>query len=394
MIHLMASIPVISPIFQGILDAIGFVLSKIFDVIPNYGLSIIVLTILVRVVLLPLGIKQIQSMHNMQSLQPKIKALQTKYKGNKQKQQEEIMKLYRESGVNPLSGCWPVLLQFPILIAMYAVLRPPILNADFNKPGQTVTAADYTNNHLPADSTLFVNVTTHQNTDFLTMNLQCAAIQSGTGEVDLKDSAGKPLVAGLQDPQGNPIAPKLDCGTGIPVKVPYFLFLLFMVGTTFYQQRQMQKVSPQGSTNPQQQALFKIMPLMFGVFGISFPAGLVVYWTTSNLWQIGQQYTMLRLGHIGPAAQAAPPKPKSSRPGLLSGMMQKAADARNQREDGQTKGGSSGSTGSKGTSKGGSKPAPKKPADGSSKPPGGSNPPKKPNDGGSSAGSRKKRPKR
>ena len=127
MIHLGASIPIISPIFQGILDSIGWILAQIFAVVGNYGLAIIVLTILVRVVLLPLGIKQIRSMHNMQSLQPKIKALQAKYKGNKQKQQEEIMKLYRESGVNPLSGCWPVLLQFPILIRMYAVLRPPVI---------------------------------------------------------------------------------------------------------------------------------------------------------------------------------------------------------------------------------------------------------------------------
>ena len=89
MIHLGASIPVISPIFQGILDSIGWILAQIFAVVGNYGLAIIVLTILVRVVLLPLGIKQIRSMHNMQSLQPKIKALQAKYKGNKQKQQEE-----------------------------------------------------------------------------------------------------------------------------------------------------------------------------------------------------------------------------------------------------------------------------------------------------------------
>jgi YidC/Oxa1 family membrane protein insertase len=393
-IHLSASIPVISPIFQGILDSIGWILAQIFSVVGNYGLAIIVLTILVRLVLLPLGIKQIRSMHNMQSMQPKIKALQAKYKGNKQKQQEEIMKLYRESGVNPLSGCWPVLLQFPILIAMYAVLRPPVIAASANQPGAVVEFRDYSNNHLPPDSELFGDTTLHTGTDFLTMNLQCSPLQSGTGQVTLHDSAGKPLKAGLTDPEGNPIPPRLDCGEGFPVKIPYFAMLLVMVGTTFYQQRQMQKVAPPGSTNPQQQALFKILPLMFGIFGVSFPAGLIAYWTTSNFWQVGQQHVMLRLGHIGPNAQPTAPKPRS-RPGLLGGLMSRM-DA--QRGLGEGSASDSGGTqrgpksGSKGASSGSKPTTPKKPSSGNGKPSTGSKSQKKP--GGSSAGSRKKRPKR
>ncbi len=102
-------------------------LAAIFDVVGNYGLSIIVLTIVIKVVLLPLGVKQIKSMQAMQSIQPKVKELQKKYKGNKAKVQEETMKLYKEAGVNPLGGCLPLLLQFPILIAMYAVIRAPEL---------------------------------------------------------------------------------------------------------------------------------------------------------------------------------------------------------------------------------------------------------------------------
>jgi len=112
-------------VWQSLLDGIGWVVAKIYDLVPNYGVTIILLTVLIRVVLLPLGIKQIRSMQHMQIIQPKIKQLQTKYKGNRTKQQEEIMKLYKEYGVNPFSGCWPVLLQFPILISMYSVLRQP-----------------------------------------------------------------------------------------------------------------------------------------------------------------------------------------------------------------------------------------------------------------------------
>ena len=111
--------------WQGLLNALGWVVAQIYDFIPNYGVTIILLTVTIRLILLPLGIKQVRSMQHMQIVQPKIKQIQAKYKGNKTRQQEEIMKLYKEYGVNPFSGCWPVLLQFPILIAMYSVLRWP-----------------------------------------------------------------------------------------------------------------------------------------------------------------------------------------------------------------------------------------------------------------------------
>ena len=81
--------------FQALLDAIGWLLAAIFDLIPNYGISIIVLTIIIRLILFPLGMKQIKSMQAMQAIQPRVKDLQKKYKGNKQKIQEEQMKLYK-----------------------------------------------------------------------------------------------------------------------------------------------------------------------------------------------------------------------------------------------------------------------------------------------------------
>ena len=94
-------------VFQALLNAIGWVLARIYDLVGNYGLSIIVLTIVIKVVLLPLGVKQIKSMQAMQSIQPKVKELQKKFKGNKAKIQEETMKLYKEAGVNPLGRLPP-----------------------------------------------------------------------------------------------------------------------------------------------------------------------------------------------------------------------------------------------------------------------------------------------
>src|SRR5215212_7110775 len=172
-----------SPLFQTLLDATGSVLAWIYGVVGNYGVAIILLTVLIRVILLPLGVKQIKSMQAMQAIQPKVKEIQKKYKSNKQKAQEETMKLYRESGVNPLGGCLPLLLQFPILISMYAVLRAPTVIPQ-TADGALATTQEATayyelhNNHLPVESALFKNVVSHDGTDFLFMNLQCSAAQA------------------------------------------------------------------------------------------------------------------------------------------------------------------------------------------------------------------------
>ncbi len=112
-------------------------------------------------------------------------------------------------------------------------------------------------------------------------------------------------------------------------RIPYYVFAALMFATTFYQQRQMQKASPPGASS-QQQALLKIMPIMFGVFGIFFPAGLVLYWTTSNAWQIGQQYFMLKSRPTAEQlAESAKSKPqKAEKKGFMSSMMERAEQQR------------------------------------------------------------------
>lgn len=353
-------------VFQALLNGIGWILASIFDLVGNYGLSIIVLTVVIKLVLLPLGVKQIKSMQAMQSIQPKVKELQKKYKGNKAKVQEETMKLYKDAGVNPLGGCLPLLLQFPILIAMYAVLRAPELRP-VDAQGQPVPSAQavaYTinNSHLPVGSELFKDVTLHENLGFLGMNLQCSAAQSGS-EAEIAAAGGDPIQPDtpLRDADNNrlPFDPTtgtggLPCGSASTDKIPYFALLVFMVGTTFYQQRQMQKASPPGAASSQQQAILKIMPLMFGIFGFTFPSGLTLYWTVSNLWQIGQQYVLLKAGHIGPdamerriAEQRAKSDGKPAKQGFLARMQERAE------QEGQNRAGK--------TAK---KPPPKKPAGG------------------------------
>lgn len=118
--------------FSSIADALSSIMTVFMDYCytftqtigyPSYGIAIIVMTLIIKFVLSPLTAKQIRSMEGMQKLQPKIKELQKKYKGNNKKLQEEMGKLYKETGVNPLSGCLPVLIQMPFLIAIFWALR-------------------------------------------------------------------------------------------------------------------------------------------------------------------------------------------------------------------------------------------------------------------------------
>jgi YidC/Oxa1 family membrane protein insertase len=162
--------------------------------------------------------------------------------------------------------------------------------------------------------------------------------------------------------------------------------LALMIGTTFYSSRQTQKATPTSAQNQQTQIITKVMPLMFGVFGFAFPAGLVLYWTMSNLFQIGQQVVMLRLGHIGPQAMdrrleqaksKGTSKPDKPRAGFMGKMMERAEQERKRRlgepeplrkppprtgsgKGGSGKGGSGKGSGSGKRSKGGSA-GPKRP---------------------------------
>jgi YidC/Oxa1 family membrane protein insertase len=380
--------------WQALLDALGWVVAEIYDFIPNYGVTIIVLTVTIRLILLPLGIKQVRSMQHMQIVQPKIKQLQAKYKGNKQRQQEEIMKVYKEYGVNPFSGCWPVLLQFPILIAMYSVLRWP------QHPI-----------HVPTDSTLYAAVSQQipetvdgqpdsppietqaqidaldlpgptSGTSFLGMNLLCSAVHAGNPDATLA----------AKSPTGQDLTYPVDCGSDVADRIPYYVFAVLMFGTTFYQQRQMQKASPPGA-NQQQQALLKVMPILFGVFGIFFPAGLVLYWTTSNGWQIGQQYFMLKSKPTAEQlAQTAKSKPqKAEKKGFMASMMERAEQQRQLRGEATPKPGTNKpgnpkpGTGAKGGTDGKTGSGPNRP---------GSNPKRSGSGGNGSGGDPKKRPKR
>ena len=112
-------------------NLLGHVLRVIFELVNNYGMAIIIFTIFVKLLLLPLTIKQTKSTKAMQDMQPKMQEIQAKYKDKPEKQQQEIMKLYQEYKINPLAGCLPLLIQMPILIGLFTVLREPVASGVF-----------------------------------------------------------------------------------------------------------------------------------------------------------------------------------------------------------------------------------------------------------------------
>jgi YidC/Oxa1 family membrane protein insertase len=349
---------------DGLLAALGSILSFFYSVIPSYGLAIILLTILVRVALFPLTYRQTRSMQAMQRLQPKLKELQRKHKGNRQKLNEEMMKLYKEHQVNPLGGCLPLLLQFPVFIALYAVLRGTIGHAAVpaesvdvealsraicspsSEPAPTGVVSDQITCEMPGGEEQTFTIedwrTNDRSRPIATPGAymsHCMARAGGDGEEDyfvcsspvgishlpedseLRDQiiTGETPFLGMElgcsptqaisEEQIHQCAdPEVKAG-GFPL-VGYFGLVALMVFTTYYQTKQMQRrAGPQ--TQPGQQAMARIMPLFLGFISLSIPTGVLLYWVTSNGIQIGQQTLMLRSSSGGPAPPSGDGKPAS-----------------------------------------------------------------------------------
>ncbi len=246
-------------IWDAIRQGMGDILAFFYAIVPNAGFAIVMLTVLVRLILFPLTAKQAKSMIAMQRAQPEIKKLQAKYKNDRQKLNEELMKFYKEHQINPLGGCLPLLAQTPVFIALYQTLRE-------------------IQHFIPSGSAMYDAI-------------------CGAG-VD-PSKCTKPVLDffGMNLAQSASNAPK-----GFGNALPYYVLVGLVVISAFFQQRQTMR--NQAAPNPQMQIIGKIMPVVFGFISINIPAGVVLYFLTSNLWQIGQQEVVYRT--IG--SPAGPPK--------------------------------------------------------------------------------------
>lgn len=254
-------------------DAIAQILAG-FYALPvvggSYGIAIILLTFAVMVVLMPLTMKATRSTIKMQMVQPELKRLQKEYRDDRAKMNEEMMALYKQHNINPVGGCLPMVAQLPVFLVLFQVLRGMTRRAD-EAPwfGATNLIRDRAGVDALSAETFNPRYLRHDSQMHESLSRDT---EVGFGFFDL---ALHPLDV-LRD----------DFVTAIP----YVLLILFVVGTAYYQQRQIS--ARRGSTaqmTSQQQALLRIMPLFTGVWSFVFPAGLVLYWATSNVFRIAQQ---------------------------------------------------------------------------------------------------------
>jgi YidC/Oxa1 family membrane protein insertase len=219
----------------------------------SWGLAIVGLTVVIRAVLVPLTFRQLKSMQEMQRLAPQISALKEKYKEDKQRQQQEIMNFYKENKINPLASCLPLLLQLPVFISLFYMLRTD-LKKNICGPALRTYFHVATNSEIPSKGLekIGCNVVAPHSAKFLF----------------LPDITAK--------------------ATGVTLVV----LIVFYVGSQI-----VSTLVATAAADPNQRRLMLVLPLVFVFILYRYPAGLLVYWITTNLWTVGQQLLIKR--HMG-----------------------------------------------------------------------------------------------
>ncbi|MCO5970201.1 membrane protein insertase YidC [Actinoallomurus soli] len=269
------SLSFLSPLFEAVAWVIVQIhagLSLIFPADSGWawGLSIFLLTVLMRIIIFPLFVKQIHASRKMQELQPQVQALRKKYKKDKQRLNQEMMKLYQEAGANPLSGCLPLVVQFPIFISLYNVLRA-ISTA---KPGESKYGVSAK----------------------LIYSAQHAHIFGAHIPSTFKDAFSSGHVGAM-----------IVTGAAVVISsTTTFFTMKSSVG------RSMQSMTADNPMMQSQKYLVYLSPL-FGLFGLTLPLGVLIYWVTTNSWTLAQshyvykKYPMPKPGAEGNGAAAAKP---------------------------------------------------------------------------------------
>ncbi len=282
---------------------LGWLVGVFYDVVPNYGVAIIFLTLAVSFALFPLTLKQTRSMKAMQEIQPEIKRLQKEYKQDRQELNQQLMALYQERNVNPAAGCLPLLIQMPVWFALFSVLRTTPTTADDGTIGLST-------GYIPEDSSL-AGAILDGKTSFLSMDLSLSPNEVFSGE-------------------------------GFVSVLPYALLVLIVMASGYYQQWQTtrRRNTDDSGKTPQQlqqqqgmQTAMKIMPVFFGVISWVWPTGLVLYFAVSNLFRVGQQAVILRLDETEErTSKRASPEPEPDPgPGKHTGPSPHASKKRKKR---------------------------------------------------------------
>jgi YidC/Oxa1 family membrane protein insertase len=253
-------------------------LAAIYGLVNNYAIAIALLTIAIMIVVTPLTLKSTKSMLEMQRIQPEMKRLQAQYKNDRQKLNEEMMALYREHKINPLGGCLPILLQAPVFIIMYRVLRGLTRLCNTGVGGEVAHALGVTKLSC-TPGTIHPGYIKQSSKLFTSLDGKKEMLSFG---LDLAKPAlkviGESFVRGL----------------------PYLALVLLVAVSSYYQQRQISARGTNQPVNPQQQMILRVMPALFGIISLTFPSGLIVYFLVQNIFRIGQNAYITRKFYAEP----------------------------------------------------------------------------------------------
>jgi YidC/Oxa1 family membrane protein insertase len=273
----MAAVPVVLANFlQPLIDVCDAVLVFFHDhLLGSWGFSIIALTVVVRLILLPLTLKQFRSMQALQKLSPQIKALQAKYKDDRQRLNQEMMKFYQENKVNPFASCLPLAAQMPVFLALFYMLRKDL---KYDICPQITQVAQQMGKSVS--------------------NLSCQQVDPGSAKfLFIPDLTAK--------------------ATGAVLVVLIILYVSSQLVSSLVMSV---------SADKNQRRLIVLLPLIFVTFVAQFPTGLIVYWITTNLWTILQGYIVRhRVGPLRPPTAA--PQPAVAKAAAGGGQAERASPA-------------------------------------------------------------------
>ena len=263
--------------FDALFDGLAWLLAVYYSLGSSYGIAIMLFTLTVMLVLTPLTFYTTRSMLRMQDLQPEVKKIQAQYQGDRQRMNEEMMRLYQANSVNPLGSCLPMLAQLPVFFVLFRLIRGLTRrvselgsHAGWRLPfgENAVPSPDFPERtfnpeYLASDSDLRVALEGSTEMNFLSMDLSSSLMDA------FRDSFA----------------------TALP-----FLLLIVLIGVTSYiQQRQIAgRRDPDAPVNPQQQMIMKLMPWFLPIISLGFPAGLNLYFVSSNIVRVGQQAVITR----------------------------------------------------------------------------------------------------
>ena len=234
---------------SSIAKPVASILAYIYEVVPNYGVAIMLLALGWMILISPLTLKTTRSMLAMQRLQPQLKKLQEQHRNDRQALSQATMDLYKQEGVSPFGSCLPTLLPLPVFFALFRVI-------------------DGLSTHVGTKAVpKYLSPSTQMYKDIVKANGHLNAFG-----VDLSQNV-------------------LTKHTGTLGAAPYVLLLLIMMGTQYWQTVSMMNRNPANADNPQAR-MMKYLPLIFGVVSVRFPAGVILYYATSNVCRIAQQYLM------------------------------------------------------------------------------------------------------